>query len=105
MDAAWLAPLEDPPPAPSDADKGAALEAYAAGAPLDRATRGVLAQIGIAPQERYRPPRRPWTAADVATVRRLHRSRGWSTAAIAAFLHRDEPGVRRALAHRASPRA
>ena len=97
-DVAWLKPMEDTPQTLTDTDKGAALEAYAAGGPLDRATRGILAQIGIVPQERRQPPCRPWTAADIATVRRLHRSRGWSTAAIAAFLHRDEPWVRRALA-------
>ena len=57
----------------------------------------MLAATGVAPPDHRPPPDRPWGPDDDALVRRLHRVRGWSPAAIAVFVNRPEAHVRAAL--------
>lgn len=87
---------------PSNAARGSALEALAARRRLSADELRVLAATGIAPPDHRAPPNRPWGADDAGLVRRLHRVRGWSPAAIAVFVNRPEAQVRAALARRPS---
>ena len=77
--------------------KCAALEAVAANRTVDRQTREILLSLGIQGHEKHVARDRPWGEADDVEVRRLATARGWSSAAIAVFLHRSEDQVSHAL--------
>ncbi len=83
---------------PSETEKSEALEALAARQRLTRAQARALAAIGMS--EYPRQIERPWDSDDDVLARRLALVRGWSPAAIAAFLNRPEAVVRAALGRR-----
>ena len=83
-------------PPPTEAEKGAALEALAALRQLSRQEAYALTAVGLTPGDR-RCVARPWDEADVLVARRLADVRGWSTVAIATYLHRPEIQVREML--------
>ena len=82
--------------------KCAALEAIAANRSVDRETREILLSLGIQGHEKHVARDRPWGEADDVEVRRLAMARGWSSAAIAVFLHRSEDQICHSLS-RAHP--
>lgn len=86
-----------PGDAPSDAEKSKALEAVAAQQRLTQEQIQALTAVGVTAAEHRQHSERPWRSDDDAMVQRLLRVRGWSPAAIAAFLHRPEAQVRAAL--------
>ena len=92
------ADLGPPHGSPSEATKSEALEAVAGRRRLTREHAEALSAVGILPTDRAGQAERPWGSADDATAKRLARVRGWSPAAIAAFLHRTEAQVQAALA-------
>ena len=83
-------------PPPTEAEKGAALEALAALRQLSRQEALALTAVGLTPGDR-RCIARPWDDADVLVARRLAEVRGWSTVAIATYLHRPEMQVQEML--------
>lgn len=83
--------------AQAEAYKSAAVEALAARRPLTPEQTRALTAVGVSPSEHRQHNERPWGSADDAMVRRLTRVRGWSPAAIGAFLNRPEAQVRAAL--------
>ena len=93
--------LGPPASTPSEAEKSEALEALAARQRLTREQTQTLTAVGVTAADQARHSERPWGSADNATTRRLARVRGWSPAAIAAFLHRTEAQVEAALSYRA----
>jgi len=86
-----------PDAAPSEADKSAALEALAAHRPLTKEQRLTLVAVGLTSGDRPKHIDRPSDEADIVMARRLSRARGWSPAAIGAFVHRSEAQVREML--------
>lgn len=85
---------------PSEADKSKALEAVAARQRLTREQAQALTAVGVSAAEHPQQVERPWGMDDDALARRLSLVRGWSPAAIAAFVNRSEAVVRAALARR-----
>lgn len=91
-----MAIASSPIPPPTEAEKGAALEALAALRQLSRQEALALTAVGLTPGDR-RCIARPWDDADVLVARRLAEVRGWSTVAIATYLHRPELQVHEML--------
>lgn len=85
--------------------KCAALEAVAANLAVDRETREILLSLGIQGHEKHVARDRPWGEADDVEVRRLATARGWSSAAIAVFLHRSEDQISHSLGRAHPPAA
>ena len=85
---------------PSETEKSEALEALAARQRLTREQARALAAAGMSATEYPRQIERPWDSDDDVLARRLALVRGWSPAAIAAFLNRPEAVVRAALGRR-----